>query len=282
MRWSCVGHDEQKAYVERLLHAARFPHALLLAGPGGIGKRMFAEDVITSLVPAGYAPDIVRLTPERDEDGAVHDIPVAAVRAMKEWLSRTPVGARKAILIDDAELLGADAANTLLKVLEEPPAYAYFILVTGRPHDILPTIASRCERIEFRPLPDAVVTELLGARTLDAADRALLAAVAGGRPGFALHLADNGKLTDVAEQIGVLERALKGGLTERLLAARDVAARDDAPDVTDWWLSWVHSRLAEHPRLAPVAAGLLEARGALHDTAANQRLALERFFLGLP
>lgn len=279
MEWSCVGHEQEKSYLSRLLAAGELAHAYLFTGPEGIGKRMIAEDLIRVLVGAGPTMDILRLAPERDSDGKVHDIPIEAVRGLKQWLSLRPTAVHKVVLIDDADQLGGEAANTLLKVLEEPPAYAHFFLVTARPGSVLPTIVSRCEEVQFKLLADSEFRAALGKRKLDDDDRALLELIASGRPGAASRLIDDSKLPTAAKAITSLQKGLKGGVGERFVIAKDVAASPDADDILEWWLSFVHAKLGEKPALAPVARGLLEVSEAFSETGVNRRLALERFFL---
>lgn len=279
MHWSVAGHEGQKKLVERLIAAGALPHAYLLTGLSGIGKRMFADDVVRALIPPGYEPDAMVLAPERDKEGVEHDIPIEAVRDMKRWLMFRPVGSYKAVIIDDADRLGGEAANTLLKVLEEPPAYAKFLLVSGRPGAVLPTISSRCERMEFRPLDDAEMKRILGSLALDGDDRDLLAIVAAGRPGVARRLVADTLIPTIARHIASLEKALAGGITERLVYAKEVAEDDAAPAIAGWWLSWVHAQLPKRPELAPIAHGLAELVGVLGESHYNRRLAVEAFLV---
>lgn len=270
MHWTVVGHQRQKVLVERLIATGRLPHAYLLAGPAGIGKRMFADDVVRALVPPGYGPDSRVIE---------HDIPVEEVRELKRWMYMRPACPFKTVIVDDADGVGTEAANTLLKVLEEPPSYAKFFLVTGRAGAVMPTIASRCERMDFMPLGDADMEGVLAAMNVDADDRALVGVIAAGRPGRARRLVESGKLPAVARHIGSLEKALKSGLTERLSYAKDVADDDDAPEIADWWLTWVHAQLPERPALAAVARGLADLADVLREPHYNRRLAIETFLL---
>lgn len=282
MHWSVVGHDEQRQYLERLLDEGHLPHALLLAGPEGVGKRMVAEDVAAALVPAGYPLDIMRLSPTRDEEtGKLSNIPVDTVRALLQWLPLRPSGRHKAVILDGADRLGHDAANTLLKVLEEPPAYVRFLLVTSAPADVLPTIASRCERVEFRPLDADRMRQLLKSLKLDEDDRALLATVAAGRPGTALRLVEEGRLPDVARHIAALEKSLKAGVTERLVYAKEVADDDRTDEIVSWWLAYVHGQLPRRPELSSVGHGLIDLLRTVSEPAYNRRLAIEHFLLSV-
>jgi hypothetical protein len=120
---------------------------------------------------------------------------------------------------------------------------------------------------------------ILAGLELDADDRELLAAVAAGRPGLALRLVDDGRLPTVVRHIAGLEKALKGGITERLVYAKEVADDEHAPEIAAWWLAWVHAQLPERPALAPAARGLQELERVLVEPQYNRRLAIEHFLL---
>ncbi len=281
MEWSLIGHEKQREHLARLIGEERLSHAYLFAGPEGVGKRMVARDVVAALVPAGYSLDRLELAPERDEDGTPHDIPVEAAEGLRAWLALRPLGQRKVVIIDEADRLGDKTGEMLLKILEEPPVYAHFILITSRPGAILPTIFSRCERMDFMPLTDAQMHEALGKQKMDEDDRALLAIIAAGRPGAALQLAGK-RLKSAAKAIAGLETALKSGIAERLVYAKTLADADDTPEVVGWWLVWTRAHLTARPQLARVAAGLLELHDAVSESSFNRRLALDRFFLDIP
>jgi DNA polymerase-3 subunit delta' len=246
MKWAVSGHERQKAYIERLLNEASLSHAYLFAGPEGIGKRMMAEDIVRVLVPQGYELDVMRLSPVADEEtGKIKDIPVEAVRDLKSWIALRPLGAYKAVIIDDVERLGDEAANTLLKVLEEPPAYAKFFLVTGTPGRVMPTVASRCERVDFQTPPGRQLPPL----TPEARD---------------------------------LAAALKGTAAQKIGYAKILAENEDAHSVVTLLLHHVHAMLPEKPYLAPAAHGLLDLLQVLSESHYNRRLAIERFLLSVP
>lgn len=282
MQWSVVGHDEQKEYIDRLITTGKLAHAYLLEGPQGVGKRLFAQEMMRALVPEAARLDWTVVEPERDDDGRFHDIPIKAVQGLKAWVALRPTSGRKVILIDDAERLGDDAADALLKILEEPPAYAHFLLVSSRLGQMVPTIASRCQHLRFPAVPDDDVLGLVRGHRPDADDLRLLAAVAAGRPGIALRLLQQKQLPVVAEAIAGLEQALKSGIAERILAAKELAERADLPDVLQWWLSWTRAQLPMRPQLAAVAHGLLGLSETVDHLSYNRRLALENFFLSLP
>lgn len=157
----------QRAIWSGLADAGRLPHALLLCGPPGIGKRQFADRLSIRLVcehetacgacracrlaAGGNHPDILIL---RREDGKT-EITVDEARALNEFLVLTPhLASRRVALIADADHLNRSASNALLKTLEEPPAGSYLLLVSDNPARLLPTIRSRCQRLVL-PRPTA-------------------------------------------------------------------------------------------------------------------------------
>jgi DNA polymerase III subunit delta' len=161
----------------------RWPHALLIAGTEGIGKRALAAHFAQSLlcetgppdgqacgtcagcryVEAGQHPDLMVVEPvEFDEEGNATPtdvIKIEAVRRLTDWSQVTSHrGRAKVALIAPAEAMHYSAANALLKTLEEPPAGTFLMLVSHRPGRLPPTIASRCRRLDV-PMPDAVDAE---------------------------------------------------------------------------------------------------------------------------
>jgi DNA polymerase-3 subunit delta' len=194
-------------------------HAWLLAGPRGVGKASFAMAVaeralaeaagppveapgletpedhrIGRLVRAGSHPDFRLL--ERIENksgtGLARNISVDQVRSLAELFAVTPaLSPWRAVVIDSVDDLEASAANALLKMLEEPPANCLFLLVSHVPGRLLPTIRSRCRRLDFQPLDDDAMTSVL-ARELpetSTAERAKLVPLANGSVGRALAFA---------------------------------------------------------------------------------------------
>jgi DNA polymerase-3 subunit delta' len=289
MEWTVVGHTQQKDYFRKMLKAGTFAHAFLLHGPQGVGKRMLAGDLAAALLSDGTMalannPDFILLQPGVDKKTEkVTEIPVEAVRDMKVWAYQRPIyGNRKVVLIDDAEQMSDAAANTVLKVLEEPPSYLYFLLVSSRSGQLLDTIVSRCQDIAFRMLDDDEMKTVLHGKKLDADDRQLITAVAAGRPGTALRLVRDEMLPVVAKAIAGLEKMQTSGITERLLFAKTVADDDLIQDIVSWWLAWTHSQLATRPKLAVVANGLLDLYNAVSESKYNRRLAVEKFLLELP
>jgi DNA polymerase-3 subunit delta' len=184
-----VGQDKAVEAFTSAWKTRRLHHAWLLAGPKGVGKATFArmaatrvlaeaggpevtlpgletpqEHRIARLIEASSHPDfrwLERLEKERG-DGLARNISVKQVRELGEFLTLTPsLSPWRAIVIDSVDDLEASAANALLKMLEEPPANTLFFLVSHNPGRLLPTIRSRCRRLDFGKLSDDAMTSLL-------------------------------------------------------------------------------------------------------------------------
>jgi len=206
MAWSRIrGHDHLVARFRRVYEQGRLGHAYLLAGPPGVGKRLFAREFAKALlceqppapltacdrcpgcrlVEADNHPDyLCALKPEDKQE-----FPIETMRAFIETLGLKPSrGSRKVALVEDADDFNEESANVFLKTLEEPPPGSLLMLRVTSLETQLPTILSRCQPVRFAPLPTTLVQEVLAAQGV--ADAARLAAVSGGSVGRAIALAD--------------------------------------------------------------------------------------------
>ena len=183
-----VGQDKAVEAFVSAWNSRRLHHAWLLVGPKGVGKASFArmaatrvlaeaagppvgllgleaqpDHPIARLLAAGSHPDfrwLERL--ERPTGGLARTISVDQVRSLGDLLAVTPsMSPWRAIVIDAADDLEASGANALLKMLEEPPANTLFFLISHAPGRLLPTIRSRCRRLDFVRLGDDAMTSLL-------------------------------------------------------------------------------------------------------------------------
>lgn len=150
--WTTTGHEKQKIYFVNAIKNGHLSHAYLFSGPEGIGKKMFAYDIfrlINSREPEGD-PDFKLLTPRLEEDET--KIYIEDIRDLKSYLSFKPYyGPYKFVVINDADRLVPEAANAFLKMLEEPSPFTVIILISSKPKFVLPTISSRCEKVQFLP-----------------------------------------------------------------------------------------------------------------------------------
>jgi DNA polymerase-3 subunit delta' len=281
------------------LAAARknLPHALLLRGPRGIGKLAFAralsqlllcesregEDVACGRCSAcawfegGGHPDYRQIEPESATD-AEHEegekkkavtIGVDQIRALGAFVNVSAHRAGpKAVVIHPAEALNVNAANALLKSLEEPPPGVHFLLVTHRPHQLLPTIRSRCQHITLRPPDAATATAWLTGQGVR--DPALALAHVGDAPLLALEL--NG-----SEYWGARAAFLRhlGSRELDVLAAGEAVRDCPIPHVVAWLQKWsydlVHYRILGRVRYNPDYAEIIARAAAEADGLAALR-----------
>ena len=190
------GNDSLKQALRHALEG-RFPQSILLTGPAGIGKLTTARILTAALLcqSTGSKP-CGTCTACRKVDGNLHsdvtvidagdaEIKVDTARSIRAACAVLPGdGDRRVFLIRHAQTMNASAQNALLKLLEEPPSYAFFILMTENAGAILPTILSRCTRFSLAPLEQAEVVQLLRQHYPDT-DREQLQAAAAACQGIA-------------------------------------------------------------------------------------------------
>lgn len=159
-----------ESLMERVL-ADRLPHALVFVGPSGIGKRGVAWALAQALVcdresrPCGECPSCLRVEKHQSEcvlalepDGP--QIKLAAAHRILEFLSFRAWGRARVVLVDDAHQMNPQAANSILKILEEPPPGTHFLLIAPEVTQLLPTLRSRTQVIRFSPLSAAELAEV--------------------------------------------------------------------------------------------------------------------------
>ncbi|MBM4321139.1 MAG: DNA polymerase III subunit delta', partial [Deltaproteobacteria bacterium] len=166
------GQDAAVAKLRRALREGRVPHAYLFCGPIGVGKERTAL-VLAQALQCRKLPDdgCGRCEPCRKVAGARHpDVAVVRVpegrsrvlieqmRELQQCLAFRPYeGRNRVIVFPDAEVMTEEAANSLLKTLEEPPEQTHFVLTSSQPQNLLDTIRSRCQQVRFAPLSRAEV-----------------------------------------------------------------------------------------------------------------------------
>jgi DNA polymerase III subunit delta' len=199
-----LGHEQPKRFLQAALGSDRLAHALLFHGEDRIGKRLTAQVLAQAVnCEADLQPDVpdacgVCRSCHQIETGSHPDVTMLSATSGKgeteqireiesRFIYRPLVGRRKIVILDNADLLRHEAANALLKTIEEPPADSLIILISARPAALLATIRSRCQQIRFAPLGLAEVEDALCRRRgLATCDAKFLAMLSGGRLGFAL------------------------------------------------------------------------------------------------
>jgi DNA polymerase-3 subunit delta' len=223
-----VGHEAPEAAFEDARARGRLHHAWLLTGPEGVGKATFAyraarrllgaahdsaygilgaapEDPVSRQAIAHAHPDLLVLERVGEDGKPRRVIPVDEARKLAEFFSKSPATApHRVAIIDAADDLNTNAANAVLKTLEEPPSRGVLLLVSHSPGGLLPTIRSRCRRLAFTPLPEPEVARFVQERTEANPEQGLrLARMSTGSPGRAWALYNAGAISvdDAARDI---------------------------------------------------------------------------------
>ncbi|MBI3454654.1 MAG: DNA polymerase III subunit delta' [Candidatus Rokubacteria bacterium] len=240
-----VGQEPAVALLQRALATDRVAHAYAFVGPSGVGRRLaalgFAQACLCPRggcgacsacrrVAAGQHPDcqVLTPTPPRENPRGTPTLRIGEIRELEHWAALTPLeGPRKVFILDEAERLTLQAAEALLKTLEEPPPRTLLILILANVRALPPTVLSRCQLVRFRPLPEASVVALLTARGADPETAALLARLTRGRVGPALDtdLATvRGRRATALELLAVPRPLVAGRLDEAAPDRAEVAA----------------------------------------------------------
>lgn len=315
-------HSAQWDALAARRHAAALPHALLLSGPEGLGKEQFARAFSQALLcaapgadglacqrcpacvmfNAGTHPDYQRIAPK--EEGKA--IGIDQVRELIAWIAlKSHAAGYKIALVTPAGRMTMEAANALLKTLEEPPAHSLLMLLTDRPALLPATVRSRCQRMTFAaPGHDVAAAWLRRQLGDDAQSAGPLLALAGGAPLRALRYAREGVLDQRTRLFDDMLRLARGEADPVALAADwdDFDLRQIVHMLSNWVADMVRLQTAAQAPLAnpDLRTGLAAFAGAcpgkrlyayldqlsetarLLDKPLNARLLLEDLLIAWP
>ena len=236
-----LGQERAKRFLAQVMAREKIPHAYLFTGISGIGKTTTAMALTMALncrepvkgdscghciscrqIRNGNFPDFVSIKPQGQ------NIKIHQIRDLNHDLSFAPVsGSYRVIVLHQAETMTAEAANALLKTLEEPPPGNILILKATEPLNLLSTIVSRCQRIPFQPLPmDDMTYWLVRQKGVDAEIAAVLARISGGSLGHALKMCDGNFFDKRQEWLQMLIR-LPGLTPEKALEMALECSKED-------------------------------------------------------
>lgn len=258
--WQLTGHSGAITLLRQSLRSGQLSHAYLFVGPAHVGKFTLAMNLAQAVncesedPPCQECHSCRRIAASKHSDIHVVDllsvekreIGIRQIAEMQTAAHLPPFeGKHKVFIFDRAEMLSHEAANSLLKTLEEPPPNVLIVLLTARENAMLPTIASRCQRVELRPLPIVTVREVLITEHHIVQDKAeLLARLSGGCLGWALMaLRDESLLSDREERFADFARLCAATSHDRLAYAAVLAGlfskdRDKVNDTLSAWLQW--------------------------------------------
>lgn len=254
MKRRVVGHEWAVDLLLNGLAMGRVSHATLIVGPPNIGKTTIARVFAQALnctgrqpVPCGECLSCRKVISGNHPDVRILDTPdqtlkIGEVRDLQRELALSPhEGHWRVAVLSDFERATVEAANALLKTLEEPPAQVVLVLTATEADTLLPTIVSRCQVLSLRPLSRSLAKEaLISQWDVDAAQAELLAHLSGGRLGWAVRaLEDDSLLERRSEVLDNLDSLMSKGRVERLAYVASLS-RDPAlvREVLALWLGW--------------------------------------------
>ena len=247
-----INYNKQKYYFENLLRQGRLGHAYLFTGQDAAGKNACAEDVCTLLTGKGFEnnPDLKFISPDTEKDD--YRIYIEDIRNLKSFMSLKPhTSEYKVAVIDNADTLTTEAANAMLKILEEPPKKSVLILISSKPRVLPKTILSRCETVVFPPQPEIQTEEM-------------------------------------SKALAELRKVARYGMADRIQYAKKLHEKDDYVELVNLWLCSLRLQFilglskGEHkPTTAPVLKNLLRLSHIVSQPQYNHRIALENFLIHL-
>ena len=332
--WTLYGQDHLLKRLEISLRQRRQSHAYLLSGPPHVGKMTLAINLSQAVnclegpgVPCGSCTqctriaqgrhaDIRTLAPGQGEDARSARTMIGIIE-VKEALRRVHLnpyeGSTSVVIIDGAESMSEEAANALLKTLEEPPPQVMFLLLTTNEDAVLPTIRSRCQNLTLLTMSkEKMIERLLTDRQVSPEQAEHLFRLSRGCLGWAISAVDDSQVLEQRQaDLEKMQETLDAGLETRFTYANEVASlfgsdREAAKDLLALWLRWWRDLLlikegaeeflhnADHsdplrsqasglstPQIVQFIKCLMQTLSSL-DSNANPRLAMEVLMLNLP
>lgn len=269
---SLLGQEKAKKLLTRTLQKKRLPHSFLFSGPTGVGKTLFARGLAAAIncretedkkplyacgrcfscrkIAHGNHPDFQVIAPQK---GAIK---IAQVRQLIQELEYPPYEAvTRVVVLEEVDAMGREAANALLKTLEEPLPGNLLILTADSSQKLLATLASRCQTIPFAPLSLADTVDILMNEGVDAEEARLLARLTSGSPGQALRFRLDGVVPLWQEILASLMKK-EVSLEEEIFSVLSFAERmaalgEDLPALFGLFRHWLRDLLLDdQPSLA--------------------------------
>lgn len=265
--YQVIGQPKAVEILRRSLETGRLAHSYLFVGPPHIGKKTLALGLAQALNceeaerPCGWCASCLRIAAGKHADVQVisrlaedaqgdaaskKQITIGQIRELQQTAALLPYeGRARVFIIDGAEHLNEDSANCLLKTLEEPPPQVFIILLTLNDGMLLPTIVSRCQRIELVPAPPHVIEDaLVQTWEVDPAKARTLGRLSRGCIGWAISAAlDERVLEERSERLTELRDLPTSSIAQRFDVAARLAAgvskkRHSVEETLALWLEW--------------------------------------------
>ena len=276
-----VGNEQLKRDLTAARRKGKLAHFYLISGPEGSGKHTLADLLAAAMLcrednaPCGVCPDCRKVLSHLHPDDITIDdpekktVPVDLIRqARADIYIRPNEGEKKIYRFPRAQDLGLPGQNALLKVLEEPPSYGVFLLLTDNPDKLLPTIRSRCVELKLRPVPEDVLHRTLAREFPDAAGETIRAAIrrGGGWLGQARRILEGGPVSPQTESFtAAYARRDVMGLMQTLVPM-EKWKRDQLIPVLEQWTELLQQALVIRsglPATSPLAGEIAANRSSL-------------------
>ena len=256
--WQVTGQDKILALLDQGLKGNNLAHAYLFVGPRHVGKRTLAFNLAQALncddpePPCGQCHSCRRILEGKHADvtstglDSRAEIGIDDMRELQRLANLPPYeGKSKVFIIDDAEYLSTDAANSLLKILEESPSRVVWLFLATEEQHLLPTIVSRCQRLELKPMSLEQTQKILtDSYNIEFAKARLLAHLSHGCLGWALStLTDDNLFRQRSQRVAKLSSLTTASLEQRFTYAQELATqfsqnRRSVAEVMGIWLGW--------------------------------------------
>jgi len=266
-----LGNKEIQQFFNTLIEKGNFHHAYLFYGIEGVGKKTFALKIAKKLVEQNIV-DIKIIEKNNDQ------IYISDIRELKEFLSLTSFTSYKIAIIDDIHKLNKEAANALLKILEEPGKNSIIFLITHSPKILLPTILSRCQLIRFKPISSEEIYQHLLMKKVDKDLAQSICKLANGSFGRAMKFLED--FEKFKANVRYLFKLQKLDLYDRFDFSKKMSVDlDGLRNLVRDWLVYLDLLIKDNINIAKLAKNALNLYYKLYQSNLNHQLAFEAFIL---
>jgi len=255
MTWQTIGFDKIKKSFSSLNKQKKLGHAYLFAGQDMIGKRTFALELVKKInlldESLDHHPDIFYIDDQPT-------ISIEKIRDLKKFMSFKPYSAPyKFVIIDNAHTMTPEAGNSILKILEEPSPNSILILITSQLHQMLPTVTSRCEIVNFAPHPDPTLREYLKKLSLNEKQIDFFIPFSNGRIGLAVNLYKDNSFSLIRKIIEDFRKITKSPVYKKFDYISKLLNNDfsyDSKTALLYWMLYLRSPLSDNMNISKMKA----------------------------